>query len=204
MIFQCQTVRQDTPGGTIEGIGVRWTEARWIIEWACEYLAMGIMIAGGVSLIAAFLGVGSNTIWLAALLFALGSVTLWLGFRVPGRRRELQFWADGVGLMPLGCSRWPSHHDRLACSIWGIQSIEAEQIDQTKPGQPAGYTHGVRIFYIDGEVAHVASNLEPDQAHMVAVRLTQALAQLRTEVGRDLSGRGISSGRKERVEVVID
>ena len=64
-----------------------------------------------------------------------------------------------------------------------IANIEAEQVEAPKEEAAVNYTHGVRMIMRRGKVNHIAKNLEPDQAHEVAVRLTNALASLRNDMG---------------------
>jgi hypothetical protein len=93
----------------------------------------------------------------------------------------LTFWRDGESSAPFGLSPWPGHHNSLAWPHAQIVSIEAEQVVTPKGEDPTPYTHGVRIFWKGGRVAHVAQNLEPDDAHLLAVALTEALAALRED-----------------------
>ena len=66
--------------------------------------------------------------------------------------------------------------------IGDIANIEVEQIVFPKPDEHAPYTHGVRMILKTGRVFHIAGNLMPDQAHELAVSLSQAREAMRYDV----------------------
>jgi hypothetical protein len=199
MIFACETVRQHDASGETEAVGVRWTEVREYAENALDFCAIVAFIAAVACLSGLFYPATRIAAVIASpILAVIGLRILKASVLCPGKRRELMFMPDGLGLMRFGCSLWPSDFDRLALPHFEIKSIEAWRV----PRASGKFVHGVKIYYRGGEVAEVASRLSPDQAHMVAVKLTQALAELRPEMASTLSGH--VSGKKRTVEVVID
>jgi len=172
MTFKCERIERLAKDGTLEAVGIRWTEARpYCDAYGCVLGLCGV-----------FLGIAGCLIRGSAdtLIFAvLGAGLVWMVVVIPGRSREIVFWRDGRMETELGLStsflrpgeRWLYHT--------GIRSIETEQLSRQ-----GHYTHGVRIFYEGGETNHVAQNLKPDHAHMVAVRLTMALRQLRENMAQ--------------------
>lgn len=187
MEFSCEPTETRDESGRLEAIGVRWTEARLFSESAVHFVG-GCLYFGGLAAIAggliSFLFKNPNPgfIGLGLALLPLSFVACWLGWRVPGRDRELSFWPGGLIYAPFGFSTYGSECDRLKLPHTGVASIEAEQLVFPKGNEKPTYTHGVRIFFRNGQVAHIASRLEPDDAHMLAVLLTQALMTLREEV----------------------
>jgi hypothetical protein len=132
-------------------------------------------------------------------LFALAACLMWAEIHMPGRERELTFWRNGLAYAPLGLSTWPWDHDRCKSPHTDIKSIEAEQLVFPKHGEdpPPIYTHGVRIFMRNGEVVHIARNLEPDDAHMLAVRLTKARNELKNSMAASSrKGGAVASGSR--------
>lgn len=186
MMFDCEPV-EASGEGRLNASGVRWTEARTWTEAILMKLGHAVYMLGcWVSLFGlggALLGVLPPFVPLVGgLLIAAAWGVFRLAWRVPGRKRELTFWRDGESSAPFGLSPWPVSHNSLAWPHAQIVSIEAEQVVTPKGEDPTTYTHGVRIFWKGGRVAHVAQNLEPDDAHMLAVRLTEALAALREDM----------------------
>lgn len=189
MIFDCETVEACGEDGALDAIGVRWTEARTFCEAAIHKVAA---VMGLVTVLAAYGGVmlaataGAQVLVIVVMaVFVFGILTwtlLWLGWRVPGRVREVTFWYDGVMRAPFGLSTARLKNNESQLPVASIESIEAEQLIFPSGDNPPIYTHGVRIIYATGHISHIARHLAPDQAHMVAVKLTQALAELRKEI----------------------
>lgn len=207
MRFKCEVVEARGEDDALEGIGVRWTEAHTFIEGVLAAVGglgffVGLCGLGGGILAVGRPGAGEMILFGAAVLVAAMGV-LWWSIVLPGRHRELSFWRDGAMLTPRGLStnflwpgqRWLEHT--------GLRSIESEQRVFPKGEERAVYTHGVRLFYASGDVNHIAKNLEPDDAHMLAVKLTQALKELRVSMATPLlAGRQQASG--ESAGRVID
>jgi len=206
MRFECTPVEARSASGHLEAAGVRWSECRVFIEGAVSVLGAFCLCAGLMSF-SAMLIVADKRIplYLGLVLVAACYATIRLEWMVPGRRRELTFWRDGLGLAPFGLSTWGPHHDRLKWPHTDIGSIEAEQVVFPKAGQGTVYTHGVRIFFRGGQVAHIAKHLEPDAAHMLAVRLTHAIVALREDMA-SATTRSVrsNSSAKMPVEILID
>ena len=189
MIFECEMVEARGEDGALDGIGVRWTEARTLCEAAVHKLAeVTFLVAfflgfGGFALAAA--GGAPIVIAVIVVVCLLGTLSwklFMLGWRVPGRVREVTFWHDGIMRAPFGLSTANLKNNESQLPHAGIESIEAEQLIMPKGENPPTYTHGVRVCYGSGHINHIAQHLAPDQAHMLAVNLTQALAELRKEI----------------------
>jgi len=210
MIFDCEAVETRGEDGALQGAGVRWTEARGFWESAVHLVGdlmfyLGL-VAIGAGLVAPLFKSGMPMLVVAGVICVCVAWGLyWLGWRLPGRKRELTFWQDGLGFAPFGLSTWAPHHDRLKWPHTEIGSIEAEQVVFPKAGQGTIYTHGVRIFLRGGQVAHVAKHLAPDDAHMLAVRLTHARLALREDVTRaTIRSAPSHPDRGKSVEILID
>lgn len=210
MIFDCEAVETRGEDGALQSAGMRWTEARGFWESAVHFIGdmmfyLGL-VAIGAGLLAPLFKSGMPMLVVAGVILVCVAWGLyWLGWRVPGRKRELTFWRDGLGFAPFGLSTWAAHHDRLKWPHTEINTIEAEQVVFPKVGQGTIYTHGVRIFFKGGQIAHVAKHLEPDDAHMLGVRLTHA----RLALGDDVTLATIRSapshpGRGKSGEILID
>lgn len=210
MIFNCETVAAWGEDETLEAIGARWTEARTFSERALQKAGEVVFYAGFVvgagGLFGAVAGVFPPVAPVVGVLLVWAAYGLmWLGWRVPGKARELTFWRDGTGFASFGLSTWHRDRDRLRHPHTDIVSIEAEQVVTPKGDDPTVYTHGVRMFFRSGEVSHIAQRMEPDDAHMLAVRLTQSLVQLRESMVTASRGGSRSAGHGRREpERVID
>lgn len=183
MIFECRAVSGRDQDGLLDGCGARWTEAFSAIEWLlakaaeCSLLSAGVVTVGGTVYGAMHGGFAAGLAGLPLVAVAWGMA--WLSVRCPGRERELTFWQDGVGYAPRGLSPWRWGCERMPLPHWEVASIEAVRLFPEKPDALTHYTHGVIIYFNGGEVSRIAEHLEPDQAHMVAVKLTIALRKLR-------------------------
>ena len=214
MIAHCESIEARTGQGELIEAGVEWNEAQPLTEAAIHkvgewsfYLSLMVFVLGlGMSAIS---GTPSLLILAGVALFGLAKGLFWVGWRVPGEMRDLRFNSDGAIVVPLGLSATSVRGDRLRISHAEIASIEAEQVVFPKGENPTCYTHGVRMFFRSGQVVHIAKDIEPDHAHMLAVRLSQALVGLREEMA--IASMGMGSDRQERrgastreVERVID
>ena len=176
MMFRCEWLKVPNDDDTYEALGVRWTEARWFSE-AILLSAAALMFGGG-----AFMLLGGVPAGLLGVLAGVG-LYFWAMY-FPGRPREIVFWRDGRMETPLGLSTnflWPG---QKWLDHTGIKSIEIEQLVSGQGDDKSFYSHGVRIFYDCGEMNHVAKNLSPDQAHMLAVRLNQARLKIKDQMQR--------------------
>ena len=186
MNFTCNTVDERDRAGNLTMIGVEWCEARDFLEPAMEKTGVFLLITGSLYALVAVCAGGSAGHALMGMAWAIaGSCMVWYVWRyLEATPRSILFSRDGVTRSPLGTANDPRSWD----GIWRrshaqIASIELEQLEPPAPDGSKGYTHGVRILMRDGYVAHVAKHLEPDQAHMLAVQMTNALIALRSSVG---------------------
>lgn len=201
MIAHCESIEARNGEGELVEVGAEWNEARPMTEAAIHQVAEWSFY---LSLIVFVLGLGisikydapSLLILASAGLFGLAKGLFWVGWRVPGEMRDLRFATDGAIIVPLGLSATSVRGDRLRLSHAEIASIEAEQVVFPKGEDPTCYTHGVRMFFRSGQVVHIARDIEPDHAHMLAVRLSQALVGLREEMA--IASMGMGSVRQER------
>ena len=119
---------------------------------------------------------------LAAGLFGLSWGIVCLGARVPAKQRALEFNRNGEIESPLGLYGGIKVVGPWQTKVGDIANIEMEQIVFPKPDQVEHYTHGVRMILKSGRVYHIAGNLMPDQAHELAVSLSQAREAMRYDV----------------------
>lgn len=185
---ECAALRNEA--GEIEESWVTWTEAREfseaVIDKFSEWALLAAFGAASVgSVYASAIGAERllpGAIVSSILLFGLGWYLMRLRWRVPGHARVLSFHRNGGILLPWGLSPMRSSRDRLSLPHTQIASIEAEQVVFPKGDDATVYTHGVRLVFRQGQIAHIAQRLHADHAHLIAVRLTQALIELREEM----------------------
>jgi len=209
MIFTCETLEQRDEDGNLEAVGVRWTEARVLAEGVLDTVGQVLAIVVFMAAVVAFMGTAIGKVPLELTLGLLGaSVFIFFGFiiksaRLAGVPRELSFWRDGACYAPHGlrCLAW--RQDRLPWPVSEIDNIELEQTVKPVPGKETVYSHGVRILFRRGRIAHVAHRLEADDAHKLNALLIEALAELRAGAGSDrVASRMAGPARKQ--EQLID
>ena len=172
-----------------DGVGVEWCEPRWFIE-AC---VKGVGTFGfSISIICGSLSVVTLLLahppaWLifaamAAAVYDLSFGIIWLGVRVPAKQRAIYFKRNGAIESPFGLYGGIRVVGAWQTKVGDIANIEMEQIAFPKPDQVDPYTHGVRMIMRSGRVFHIAGNLMPDQAHELAVSLSQAREAMRYDV----------------------
>lgn len=188
MMFICEQQRAIADNGTLEGVGVVWSEPRWIVE----------RILFGIGVFTGLAGIAVGLVGLATpeplFVAALGAGIVWVAWELmntavelSGRERRLMFLRNRHTHAPKGLSTWRRRHRWMISAHYGVASVEAEALHPFKPNE-RDYTHGVRLCLRSGEIVHVAKNLEPDQAHMLAVQLTTALAVLRDDMASNAHG----------------
>lgn len=181
MRFSCEFVENWRDDDTLEAVGVRWTEPHKFIEGVLAMVGGAGLMPGIASLVGGALA-RSELVVFGVAVTVVSLAVLWWAIVFPGRAREIVFWRDGAMETPLGLStgflwpgeRWLSH--------LGIHSIELEQVVFSKENNWEVYTHGVIIFYLSGDVNHVAKNLMPDDARKLAVMLSQARKRLKDSI----------------------
>lgn len=189
MTFQCDFVEDQDENGNLQVFGVQWTEARVGLEQFATFVVC-LLFFGGIGLTAAgFLTWTPATGVPIGLFGGVAVFLIWgwwellkLCFRMPGRKRELTFCRDGTIYAPFGMAAYPSEHDRVTGHHADIVSIEARQFAFPEGQRKPWYAHGVTLYKRNGQMAHVAKNLEQEEAHMLAVNLTQALEAMREEL----------------------
>jgi hypothetical protein len=183
MIFTCEVSARD------DGLGVDWCEARTGSEWCVMQIANGGVYAGTVGGLVALVGYALSgktetliLVPLVVVLFGLSWGIMWLGARVPAKRRAIYFKRNGAIESPHGLFDGSRVVGPWQTKLGDIANIEVEQIVFPKPDGDVDYTHGVRMILKSGRVFHVAGNLMPDQAHELAVSLSQAREAMRYDV----------------------
>lgn len=185
MIFQCETRTDMGRSGEVSMIAVHWTEARRGFELMLHVSGILSLCAGAGSTL---IGIGQSAdyVILGVLLLALSLFAFWQSIVLAGRSRIMQLHRDGTIVTPLGMADWPKHTN------WGwkhgqFMRVEKEQLEQPTPQSSANdrgsYLFGVRVYMRGGAIFCIARYLDPDEAHMVAVRLNEALEQLRSGGG---------------------
>ena len=178
-MFTCHRIVKRSQGGPLSSVGLEWTEGRnWLLNiWVASLITL--IVLGGLTLLASMLA-GQSVVFLIASCL-LGLAALVYKIRLPGRRRQLVFHRKGDILAPLGFSCSPWSHVRVAGTIVDVASIEARSIEKTQDAN-ARFTHGVVLYLRNGGTCYVASRLDPDDAHKVAVQLTLGLNELREDM----------------------
>ena len=212
MIFSCDIAESRNKDGTLKGIGARWTEARTFREFVLQFFAYVAMFLTFITIAGSWVIVSEHGFITAlALVGGMAATVYSLMHAVvhcPGRTRELTFWRDGVVRAPLGLSTVVYENGESKLPHADIVSIEVEQVSEPHKDRAMNYSHGVRIFYRTGHVVHVARDIEADDAHRLAVCLTQALSELRASMaqeGRTARLRPVrGQSRRQQAEGVID
>jgi hypothetical protein len=177
MEFKCDRRVAKGPDGTV-GQLVEWREANTAAEWLL--LGIGRLAFGGalMSLVSgAIFGLGYGPpafilcAMLAAVLLAVAWMFVWIGWRVPGKRKWLLFGENGA-IESYDAGLWKR------TQVADIANVEWEQLKQKKEDDLLSYTHGVRITTRSGRVLRVAKNLEPDDATEVVVAISDAVEEV--------------------------
>jgi len=212
MIFNCQIVEDRDKDGSLNAIGARWTEARTFREFVLQFFVYVAMFLSFIT-IAGFWVIASENGFILALALVGGMAAIVYGLmravvHCPGRTRELTFWRDGGVRAPVGLAAAWFENGQSRLPHADIESIEVEQVSEPYKDRTMNYSHGVRIFYRTGHVVHVARHIEPDDAHRLAVALTNALGELRTSMaheGRTARSRSVrGQPRGQRTPAFID
>ena len=180
MIFTCEV----TAGR--DGVSIEWCEARTTLEWLGHGIAYFLIWAGMSicfwSILAVALGHSAGWFLLAIACFAAVKPVHWHAWRTSGTPRAICFNRDGSIESPFGLFDGTKIIGPWKTKIADIANIEMEQIVFPKPDEDVDYTHGVRMILKSGRVFHIAGNLMPDQAHELAVSLSQAREAMRYDV----------------------
>lgn len=180
MIFDCEVTANK------DGFGVEWCEARANSEWLVLQVGKGAYYLGFFGLLAAIgavaFGVSGAVIVLPVLLLGVGFGLAWIGYRLPAKQRAIYFSRGGAIRSPYGLFDGSHVQGAWRTKLGDVANFEVEQVVQGKPDDDVNYTHGVRMVLRSGRVHHVAGNLEPDDAHMVAYCLSQARELVRFDV----------------------
>lgn len=178
MIFECEEVHIVSDDGTVEALGVEWTEAKVWAEQVSTWLVHGLLMLGFMGTLVtavAWIAGGTNFAQLAGLttvgLLGAGLWTMWDCVHMEGKRQQMMFHADGT----VSTTKDGVWNTRSA----DIGNIEYVQLSQKKKDEDLPYTHGVRVIARRGRVIHVAKNLESDDAAALAVMLTEARESMR-------------------------
>lgn len=209
MICECETVEQRDQDGNLEAIGVRWTEARVLVEGTIDRVGQFLCVIAFLAIPAVLFGYAARQVPLGVALGFVAFAAAVIGglivtsAHMPGVPRELSFWHDGTCYAPDGlrCLAW--RQDRLPWLVSDIENIEVEQTVKPVPGKETVYDHGVRIIFRRGRIAHVAHRLEADDAHKLNALLIEALAELRAGAGSERVASRMA-GRAPRQERLID
>ncbi len=181
-----------------DGIVVEWCEPRYVIEACLTGVgAFGFsisMICGLLSVVILALAhspIGLIFAAMAAALWAVSYGIIRLGVRVPARQRAIYFKRNGEIESPFGLYDGSKVVGSWKTKVSDIANFEMEQIAFPKPDQVELYTHGVRLILKSGRVFHIAGNLMPDQAHELAVSLSQAREAMRYEANPRARSRAV-------------
>ncbi|MDX2265903.1 MAG: hypothetical protein NW215_13160 [Hyphomicrobiales bacterium] len=209
MMFKCEIVEDKERSGSLKACGVRWSEARIFWERLLNIVAnlllfIGVPVAlwGAACLV---LGErGAAIIVPGGILAGAGYGLAWLAANMGGVQRELWFYRDGTIRAPFGLAG-NAHHTSIAGHVSDVVSIEAVQVVTPQPPAVAFYPHGVKLYKRNGQIRLVARHLDPEQAHMLAVKLTTALTALREDmIGGVIRNAAARPGRRKAENVFID
>lgn len=190
MKFDCKAASHRNAKGEVEEAWVTWTEARLFTEWVIRAIgytfflfSIWVGVFGSIASLLSEKPISAAACLIGGgLLFALAWHIPGLRWRIAGNTRGITFHRDGRILIPMGLSPMPLSRGHLSLPHTQIVSIEVEQLIFPKPDDDGVYTHGVRLLFRRGQIAHIAKNLDADEAHMVTVYLNQALMELREDI----------------------
>ncbi len=178
-MFTCHRIEKRDSNGQLTVSGLEWTEGRlWLLNiWAVTMMVL--TVAGVISLVCAA-ALSAKLLLLPIAILCAGALLNEVG--VPQKRRQLLFHRDGLILAPLGFASAPRDHDRVDGKVSEIISIEKQQHVSPEKNGCDRFTDGVVLYLRNGGTCWVAKNLDPFDAHKVAVQLTTALQELRGDI----------------------
>jgi hypothetical protein len=195
--FDWKPIRERDEDGRLLAAGLQWTEMR--------KGAFGTIITiANLSLMGSMAGCvhqqmfrDSNGGLVALWLLGVCVVCVVAARLAPGRMRALVFHEDGRTSAPYGFAHYSSKYREVYGSNAEFVSIEA------RSHGPQSSDADVLAYSRTGGVTYVAGHLHRDNAHMVAVQLTLALAELRESFGNERRD-GSAEGSQRRAEALID
>lgn len=207
-MFVCETLKEKEKNGNLRAVGVRWSEARifWdrllnIFANLALFVGVPITLFGVACLV---LGErGAEIIIPGGLLIVVGYGLSRLAANMGGVPRELWFRRDGTMPAPYGLAAYPSRHRSVSGKPSDVASIEAVQLVFLQPPAVAFHGHGVKLYKRCGQITLIAKHLDTEQAHMLAVKLTDALATLRADAVASTIRNAAARGDKY-ADVLID
>lgn len=163
---------------SVVGYGVEWNEPKLFVEAVMRFVAKALFLVAAFLAYCAFVfgmdvGAGASVplMFGAGGCIALGVFILRLSKNGPGKLHAMEFHKDGR----IHAS-WEGEWKILVADI---RSVEVEQLSQPRQDALQNYTHGVRMLTRRGRVLHVARNIEPDHAIMIAVMMNDAIEAVR-------------------------
>lgn len=201
----------------LEATGLAWTEHNYPLEYLGTFAIAMLCVAGllitvlGVIMAASLAGLVKSVSVLAAGVWLMWFAVKVLPRPIKGTPRSVVFHRDGRVEYAHGLPWWPKIKFASAPHT-EITSIEARPVSNGLQGHP--YDHGVAVFRRNGDIVDVSMSLHRDEAHKVAVQLTQALTVLREDLASlqatrkdydaQVAGMKAKVGTKKRATVVID
>jgi hypothetical protein len=192
MIFKADVLELSNANGDWCGYRVEWTEARTLVESVLAWFAKGFLTYGvvaGIVAVVAGLVAGANGFMLVAMaavaLLGLGWALVRASVHMPGKPNAIELYEDG--------RIWSSWQGDWKTHMEDIRNVESEQLKQKKTDEDCPYTHGVRIITRRGRTFRVAVNIEPDDAIMLAVLLSESIEAIRfPQVTATINGKEIA------------
>lgn len=183
--FVCERTETRSPDKRIATSGVAWSENNYRIEMMAVALFSVVCVVGLFIVVAGCVMTAVPAERFRAIALVVSGVCLvWLAFLllsrpVKGMPRSVVFHRDGRVEYPQGMAWWPKQKWASAPHT-EITSIEARQVQNSIEGSPTDW--GVVIYRRNGDVIEISTGLLRDEAHKVAVQLTQALTAMREDL----------------------
>jgi hypothetical protein len=181
--------------------------AKWFDALMDIVVGIGVVAAFPAMIVAILMTLKPNWEILipVALTLAFLSPVFWAHrVSIPGKPRRLLFKRDGSMPAPLGLRAYGARHKCVSGHHADIVSIEAKRSDVTAEAQNFNFSYRVVLYKRSGDMTYVASCLQPDEAHKVAVQLTQALRALHDEMANEHRRRGAQRHGTPATRVLID
>lgn len=183
--FECRRIDNRDEKNRLVATGVEWTEHNTYLENFGIVLFALVCVAG---LLACVIGIVMTASPIARFkgltVVAAGIWLVWFAYTfmaqpVKGMPRSVLFHRDGRVEYGHGLPWWPKERSASAPHT-AITSIEARESTICIHGPP--YNQGVVAYRRNGDIVEIGMSLSRDEAHKVAVQLTEALTAMREDL----------------------
>lgn len=183
--FECRRIDKRDEKNRLVATGVEWTEHNYYAENGGIVFFALVCVAGLLAVVIGVLMTASPAVRFKGFtVVAAGIWLVWFAYTflsqpVKGTPRSAIFHRDGRVEYEHGLPWWPKEKFSSAPHT-EITSIEAREAARGFQGPP--YNQGVVVYRRNGDIVEISWSLSRDDAHKVAVQLTQALTAIREDL----------------------